>query len=98
MFVEALHAGLPVVTSDAGGPREIVTPACGLLVPPGDITSLRSALQGLIASRERRLQLGSAGPARARELCDPQRQLARLEAALAPVRRSRGEGGSRAAS
>ena len=32
-FVEALHAALPVVTSDAGGAREIVTPACGVLVP-----------------------------------------------------------------
>lgn len=98
VFVEALHAGLPVVTSDAGGPREIVTPACGLLVPLGDSTALGAALEGLVASRERRRQLGSAGPARARELCDPQRQLARLEAALAPVRRSLAEGGSRAAS
>jgi glycosyltransferase involved in cell wall biosynthesis len=82
-FVEALHAGLPVVTSDAGGAREIVTPECGLLVPAGDIEALRSALAELVCNRERRAQLGAAGPRRARELCDPERQVALLESALA---------------
>jgi glycosyltransferase involved in cell wall biosynthesis len=82
-FVEALHAGLPVVSSDAGGAREIVTPECGLLVPAGDIEALRSALAELVCNRERRAQLGAAGPRRARELCDPERQVALLESALA---------------
>ena len=85
-FVEALHASLPVVTTDAGGAREIVTAACGVLVPSGDVEALRGALAVLIADRERRARLGAAGPARARELCDPQRQLASLEAALATSR------------
>ena len=82
-FVEALHAGLPVITSEAGGAREIVTPDCGVLIPMGDEAALHDALAGLIAARDRRVRFGAAGPARARELCDPQRQLARLEAALA---------------
>jgi glycosyltransferase involved in cell wall biosynthesis len=82
-FVEALHAGLPVLTTDAGGAPEIVTPACGVLVSPRDITALRDALSSLAGSRERRARLGRAGPGRARELCDPQRQVASLEAALA---------------
>jgi glycosyltransferase involved in cell wall biosynthesis len=81
-FVEALYAGLPVVTSDAGGAREIVTPECGVLVPPGDHPALREALAGLIGSRERRTALGAAGPLRARELCDPARQIAALQTAL----------------
>jgi glycosyltransferase involved in cell wall biosynthesis len=85
-FIEALHASLPVVTSDAGGAREIVTPACGVLVPPGDPEALRASLASLIADRERRVRLGAGGPARARELCDPSRQLASLEAALATAR------------
>ena len=85
-FVEALYASLPVVTSDAGGAREIVTSECGVLVPPGRLDALRHALAELIASRERRLALGAAGPARAVELCDPARQFARLESALAPAR------------
>lgn len=85
-FVEALHAALPVVTSDAGGAREIVTSACGLLVPAGDVGALRDALALLLGDRERRARLGAAGPARARELCDPGRQLASLEGALATAR------------
>lgn len=82
-FVEALHAGLPVVTSDAGGPREIVTSGCGVLVPAGDVDALRAALGALIADPERRARLGSAGPERARALCDPVRQISSLESALA---------------
>ena len=85
-FVEALHAGLPVVTSDAGGAREIVTSDCGVLVPPGDVAALRQALADLMANPEQRARLGAAGPERARELCDPERQLASLEAALAGTR------------
>jgi glycosyltransferase involved in cell wall biosynthesis len=85
-FVEALDAGLPVVTSDAGGAREIVTAECGVLVPPGDIETLRDVLASLLRDRDRRARLGAAGPARASELCDPVRQLASLEASLATAR------------
>ena len=85
-FVEALHSALPVITSDAGGAREIVTPACGVLVPPGDGPALRQAIARLVASSELRAALGQAGPSRARELCDPARQVALLEATLASVR------------
>ena len=81
-FVEALHARLPVVTTNAGGAREIVTPACGVLIEPGDLEGLRRALADLIADEPARRSLGEAGPARAQELCDPARQLARLEAAV----------------
>lgn len=77
-FVEALYAGLPVVTTAMGGALEIVTNACGVLVPPGDASALAAALRTLIRSREARTRLGAAGPARARELCDPARQLAAL--------------------
>jgi glycosyltransferase involved in cell wall biosynthesis len=82
VFVEALHAGLPVVTTAMGGALEIVTDACGLLVPPGDEEALARALRTLLVDREARARLGSAGPARARELCDPARQLAALASAM----------------
>ena len=84
-FVEALHAGLPVVTSDAGGAKEIVTGDCGVLVAPGDIDALRAALANLVSDRDARARMGAAGPARARELCDPERQVASLEQVLAGV-------------
>jgi len=77
-YVEALYAGLPVVTTGIGGAREIVTPDCGLLVPAGDVDALRGALGRAIRDRALRARLGTAGPARAAALCDPERQLAAL--------------------
>lgn len=70
-LVEALAAGLPVVTTGLGGAAEVVTPACAVLVEPGNAAALAEVLRGLIASESQRQRLGVAGPARARELCDP---------------------------
>jgi glycosyltransferase involved in cell wall biosynthesis len=81
-FVEALDAGLPVVTFGFGGASEIVTPSCGVLLPPGDRGALAEALQRLVNDPSRRAALGQAGPARARALCDPVSQVARLEQVL----------------
>lgn len=85
-FVEALYAGLPVVTTGIGGALEIVTPDCGILVAPNDAAGLTRTLDGLMTDHDQRLRLGSAGPARARALCDPGHALERLAAALATVR------------
>ena len=82
VFIEALYARLPVVTSDAGGAREIVTPECGVLVPMGSLDALTSALQQLAGHPDRRRTLGAAGPARARQLCDPARRVSELESRL----------------
>lgn len=85
-FVEALYAGLPVVTTALGGALEIVTDACGVLLPPDDEAALRSALERLIASPGERRRLGAAGPARAAELCDPATQLGTLANLLERLR------------
>jgi glycosyltransferase involved in cell wall biosynthesis len=79
-FVEALYAGLPIVTTAQGGALEILTDACGVLVPRDDTPALTRALRRLVVDREARLRLGTAGPARARELCDPATQLGALAA------------------
>jgi glycosyltransferase involved in cell wall biosynthesis len=84
VFVEALYAGVPVVTADAGGAREIVTADCGVLVPLNDRDALPGALQSLVDSPERRATLGAAGPRRARALSDPAAQMACLERVLMP--------------
>jgi glycosyltransferase involved in cell wall biosynthesis len=81
-LVEALNAGLPVVTSDLGGAREIVTKECGVLCPPGNALAVAALLRALIADPARRRALGSAGPARGRELCEAERQIRGLDAAL----------------
>lgn len=84
-FVEAMHAGLPVVATDIGGAREIVDAACGIRVPPEHPAALGEALRTLVADAGLRARLGSAGPAHARALADPVRQAVRLRDVLARV-------------
>jgi glycosyltransferase involved in cell wall biosynthesis len=81
VFVEALAAGLPLVTFALGGPREIVTPDVGVLV--SDDRALRDALERVIGDRELRSRLGAAGPARARTLCEPSLRMPAIQRALA---------------
>jgi len=84
-LVEALGAGLPVVTSAFGGAIEIVDQSCGRLVPPRDPAALAAALEPLIVDPALRDRLARAAPLRARNLCDPSTQMRRLRECL-PVR------------
>jgi glycosyltransferase involved in cell wall biosynthesis len=86
-FIEALYAGIPVVTTQIGGANEIVNDLCGVMVPPDDPKELAAALQRLIADGEVRRQLGCAGPARARELCDPVKQIEKVHRLLVGLER-----------
>ena len=52
-------------------------------MPPGDAAALAEALARLVGDAEERRRLGAAGPAHARELCDPARQVRRLNELLA---------------
>lgn len=48
VFVEALLAGVPVVTPDSGGVRDVVTDGeNGIVVPPGDLDALAEAVSSL---------------------------------------------------
>lgn len=82
-FIEALYAQLPVVTTALGGACEIVDDSCGMLVPPGDTHALAASLRRLIEDEPLRARLGAAGPARARQLCDPATQMQSFHEALA---------------
>ncbi|MBI2402285.1 MAG: glycosyltransferase [Gemmatimonadetes bacterium] len=84
-FIEALYAGLAVITTDLGGAREIVTPACGVLVPAGDPPALREALERLMADAGLRQRLRAAAPARAAALCAPDAAVQRLTEVLGGV-------------
>ncbi len=77
-LIEAMAAGLPVVTSALGGAKEIVDETCGVLVAPRDSATLASELSALLENRSRRERLGANGPARARALCDPAAQMPRI--------------------
>ena len=81
-FVEALASGLPVVTTDLGGAREIVDATCGILVKPADASALADALRQLILDAPGRMRLAAAAPAHAKRLCDPDTQLQRLASVL----------------
>lgn len=85
-FVEALYAGLPVVSTRMGGASEIVDETCGLLVEPGNPDSLAWALRSLLDDPALRARLGSGGPARAFSLSDPSRVLDRLSVLLGRLR------------
>ena len=81
-FVEALAAGLPVVTVSMGGAMEIVDESCGILVPPADAGCLAAALRRLIEDRGLRTRLSTAAPARAKAVSDVATQLGVLKCAL----------------
>jgi len=65
---EAMAHGRPVVAGAVGGLLDLVVhEQTGLLVPPGDIGALRTALNRLLGDEEFRARLGANGRARARE-------------------------------
>jgi glycosyltransferase involved in cell wall biosynthesis len=78
-FVEALYAGLPVVTTRQGAALEIINDSCGVLVDAGDPSDLSLALRNLINEPGYRNKLSAAAPLRAKQLCDPQARLRELE-------------------
>jgi glycosyltransferase involved in cell wall biosynthesis len=85
VFVEALEAGLPVVTARLGGAQEIVDDSCGVLVEPRDPIALAATLRTLIEDESYRARLGAVAPARARRLCDPATGLRRLADVLSEM-------------
>jgi len=62
VHLEAMMFGKPIVGCAIGGMAEIIQDgATGVLVAPGDSSSLRTALDALIADSELRQRLGRAG-------------------------------------
>jgi glycosyltransferase involved in cell wall biosynthesis len=64
--LEALACGVPVVSTTAGGLKEIVVDGeCGLLVPPADAKALAHALLRLLTDQDLRLRLARGARRRA---------------------------------
>ncbi len=77
-IIEAMLAGLPVVATGIRGPREqVVDGVTGLLVPPGVVPPLATALNRLVADPALRAGMGAAGRSRAVERYDEARIVAR---------------------
>jgi len=70
-FVEAMGAGLPVVSTDLGALPEVVDETCGVLVRPGDAQAISGALRQLIEDPVGRRELSRGAQARAAALGDP---------------------------
>ena len=85
--LEAMAHGLPVIATDVGGLRELVTDV-GVLVPVDDAAALAAELGALLGDPARRKQLGTAGRARAASYSPEQwaRQMAAVLDRMAPVR------------
>jgi glycosyltransferase involved in cell wall biosynthesis len=94
-FIEALHAGLPVITSALGGSLEIVDSSCGILLPPRNPEAVAISLRKLIEDRELRGRLGAAGPTRAKQLTDPKVQISLLRGSLEATSSRRAVGSER---
>jgi starch synthase len=61
VILEAMGSSLPVVASNVGGIPFEVTNETGLLVPPGDASSLAAALDRICASPQMRIGMGRRG-------------------------------------
>ena len=78
-LVEAMAAGLPIVTTTGGSAGEVVGDA-GLVVPPGDSIALASALDRVLTDPGLARQLSHIGRERARRLFDERRTAVEIEA------------------
>jgi glycosyltransferase involved in cell wall biosynthesis len=85
VLIEALARGLPVITTDAEGPREIVRPDVdAILTPRGDALAMATAIIRLMEDPRRAHALGSAGRQHVSESYSMQAMATRLQTALAP--------------
>lgn len=82
VFVEAMAAGLPVITSDMGAAPEIVNSSCGRLLPPHDTEALAAQLDVLLSDSGFRKRLADAAVLRASQLCDMHASLDALHGRL----------------
>jgi glycosyltransferase involved in cell wall biosynthesis len=69
--VECLALGVPVVATDADGPRHVLGgEAGGIVVPSGDVTALADTIDSLLDDPDRASRLGQAGRRRARDFSE----------------------------
>lgn len=91
--VEAMAAARPVLVTDVGGNRELVTHGVnGMIIPPGDCTRLSEALLELIEHPEQRLKIGRAGRERVKTQFALDIMLREYETVYMNIVRSRSEG------
>ena len=84
--IEAMAAGLPVITTNVGGIPDIVDDGTtGYLLAPNDGAALRAAIERLVQAPQLQLQLGAAGRRKADSRFDAARNTWKLLALLRDV-------------
>jgi glycosyltransferase involved in cell wall biosynthesis len=78
-LIEASAAGRPLVATDVGGVRDIVTPETGRLVAPHDPEAFAAALCELAGDPALRKQLGAAAREHVRGAFSSRRLLADID-------------------
>ena len=66
-LIEAAAASRPAVATAVGGVPDVVTPATGVLLPPGDADGLGAAIAALSSEPVRRTEMGEAARRHVRE-------------------------------
>ncbi|MEM7506148.1 MAG: glycosyltransferase [Pseudomonadota bacterium] len=66
-LIEAMQAGLPIISSDVGGCREILGEETGFLCPSDDTEAFTTALNRLAGDTHLRARMGRAARARAKD-------------------------------
>lgn len=78
--LEGAGAGLPVVATAVGGTPEVIRDGYnGLLVPAGDVTTLRRSIEHLLDNLDEAKQMGMRGAALVRESFDFESHARKLE-------------------
>ena len=89
--LEAMFAGLPVVSTPVGGiPEMVIDNETGLLVPPGDDVAIATAIERLLADDALRTRMGVAAKERAHARFDARKTTADLIGVVAEARTIRG--------
>jgi len=83
VIMEAMAAGLPVVSTNIGGiPEMVIQNETGFLVQPGDTAAMADVIEKVINDRSLATRLGQAGYERAQELFSIEKNVRELCALL----------------
>jgi glycosyltransferase involved in cell wall biosynthesis len=78
-LIEAAAAGLPLLATDVGGVRDVVTPGVGEVVPARDPAAMAAALSAMAADPGGRAEMGAAARRHASEHFHAERLLSDVD-------------------
>ena len=89
---QALLSGVPAIVYDVDGAKEVcIDGEVGRLVPPGDLTALRDAVQWMMDHPKERQEMGQRGRERCEDRFAAARMVKKLETIYAQVLAQRGD-------